>query len=157
MITAYYSAVLEQPVDTVWALVRDFNNYPVYIEGVTASAIEDGRRGDEVGAVRRFNYRGQWIRQRLLRHSDAQRLLSYAGLGPLAFPAGRLGGAPAPAGYEGTIRLHRIVHGERTFIEWPVTLEAAPGDAEPWHALFMLWIPEWIASLRRTLQLRSAQ
>ena len=30
--------------------------------GVTESLIEDGKRGDEVGAVRRFGYRDDWIR-----------------------------------------------------------------------------------------------
>ena len=55
---AYYSSVLDQPASEVWSLVRDFNNYPRYIKGVTESVIEDGRAGDEVGAVRRFHYGG---------------------------------------------------------------------------------------------------
>jgi len=42
--------VLDHPLDTVWSLIRDFNNYPAYIEGVTESLIEDDKRGDEVGA-----------------------------------------------------------------------------------------------------------
>lgn len=37
-------------METVWSLIRDFNNYPSYIDGVTESVIEDGKRGDEVGA-----------------------------------------------------------------------------------------------------------
>jgi hypothetical protein len=41
--------------------------------------------------------------------------------------------------------------GDRTFIEWPVILDAAPGEDEAWHELFMSWIPEWTDSLRRTL------
>ena len=32
MTKAYYSAVLDHPLDTVWALIRDFNNYPAYVE-----------------------------------------------------------------------------------------------------------------------------
>src|SRR5688572_2766666 len=68
MITAFYSSVLDHPLDRVWALVRDFNNYPRYIDGVIESMIEDDKRGDEVGAIRRFNYQGNWIRQRLVRH-----------------------------------------------------------------------------------------
>ena len=54
MTTAYYSTVLNHPLETVWALIRDFNNYPAYIEGVSESVIEDDRGGDEIGAVRRF-------------------------------------------------------------------------------------------------------
>jgi len=33
MTKAYYSAVLDYPIEAVWALIRDFNNYPVYIDG----------------------------------------------------------------------------------------------------------------------------
>jgi Polyketide cyclase / dehydrase and lipid transport len=153
MITAYYSTVLDHPVNTVWSLVRDFNNYPAYIEGVTESVIEDGRRGDEVGAVRRFCYRGNWIRQRLGGHSDKQRLLSYVGIDPLKFPAGLAAETPSPAVYEGALHLLRIVDGERTFIEWSVALDTVPEQADSWRTLLMSWIPEWIDSLRRTLEL----
>jgi hypothetical protein len=151
MVTAFYSSVLDHPVDRVWSLVRDFNNYPRYIDGVTESVIEDDKRGDEVGAVRRFNFQGNWIRQRLVRHSDEQRLLTYAGTEPFAFPPGASAKPPGPAGYEGTMQLRPIVDGDRTFIEWPVLLDTAPGEEEPWHALFMSWIPEWTDSLRRAL------
>ena len=54
MTTSYYSAVLDQPLETVWSLIRDFNNYPAYIDGVSESVIDDDRRVDEVGAVRHF-------------------------------------------------------------------------------------------------------
>lgn len=47
MTTARFSTVLDQPVETVWSLIRDFNNYPAYIEGVTESHIED-----DLGATR---------------------------------------------------------------------------------------------------------
>ena len=153
MITAYYSTVLDHPVDTVWSLIRDFDNYPAYIEGVTESVIEDGRRGDEVGAVRRFRYGGNWIRQRLGGHSDKQRLLSYIGIDPLKFPAGLVAETPSPALYEGAMHLLRVVDGERTFIEWSVALDTVPEQADSWRTLLMSWIPEWIDSLRRTLEL----
>lgn len=151
MITAYHSTVLDRPVEEVWSLVRDFNNYPAYIDGVTESVIEDDKRADEVGAVRRFNYGGRYIRQRLVDHSDQQRLLTYAGIEPFAYPGASRADAPSPIGYEGTIHLLPIVDGDRTFIEWPVVLRTAPCEEEPWHALFQSWIPEWTESLRRAL------
>ena len=43
MTTAYYSTVLNHPLETVWDLIRDFNNYPAYIEGVSESVIEDDK------------------------------------------------------------------------------------------------------------------
>src|SRR5580704_4901408 len=100
MITAYHSTVLDYPVDRVWSRIRDFNNYPAYIDGVTASVIEDNKRGDEVGAVRRFKYGDNWIRQRLSEHSDTQRTLTYRGIELFAFPAGRMDDPPAPIRYE---------------------------------------------------------
>jgi hypothetical protein len=76
---AYCSAVLNHPMETVWSLIRDFNNYPAHIDGVSESVIEDDKRGDVVGAVRRFCYLGNWVRQRLVGHSDEQHSLIYQG------------------------------------------------------------------------------
>jgi hypothetical protein len=156
MTTAYYSAVLEQPLETVWSLIRDFNNYPAYIEGVSESVIEDDRRGDEVGAVRRFCYLGNWVRQRLVGHSDQAHSLTYAGIEPLPFPSADGAEAVSPVHYEGTMHLIRIVEGNRTLIEWSVALDAAPQDAERWRTLFQSWIPEWTHSLARALVRRAA-
>ena len=150
MTTAYYSTVLDHPLDSVWSLIRDFNNYPAYIDGVSESVIEDERRGDEVGAVRRFCYLGNWVRQRLAAHSDTSHLLSYAGIEPLPFPSA-LAEARGPVRYEGTMRLYGIVEGNRTFIEWSVALDTEPQDAERWHQVFQSWIPDWTHSLARTL------
>ena len=126
MTTAYYSTVLNHPLETVWDLIRDFNNYPAYIEGVSESMIEDDRGGDEVGAVRRFCYLGNWIRQRLAGHSDEAHSLTYAGIDPLSFPAEATPAAPAPTRYEGMMHLLPVVEGNRTFIEWKVQLDTAP-------------------------------
>lgn len=155
MTTAYYSSVLDHSLETVWSLIRDFNNYPAYIEGVSESMIEDERRGDEVGAVRRFSYLGNWIRQRLAAHSDAKHLLIYAGIDPLPFPA-ELAEARSPVRYEGTMQLREIVEGNRTLIEWSVALDSEPQDAERWQQLFQSWIPDWTHSLKRTLARRDA-
>ena len=156
MTTAYYSTVLDHPLETVWSLIRDFNNYPVYIEGVSESVIEDEKRGDEVGAVRRFCYLGNWVRQRLVVHSDDAHLLTYAGIEPLPFPSAGTQEAVSPTAYAGTMQLARIVEGNRTFIEWSVVLESEPQDAARWQALFQSWIPDWTRSLARTLARNAA-
>jgi Polyketide cyclase / dehydrase and lipid transport len=111
MTTAYYSTVLNHPLETVWALIRDFNNYPAYIDGVSESEIEDNKDGDEVGAIRRFCYLGNWISQRLVGHSDEAHSLTYAGIDPLPFPTGLVPDAPAPTRYEGTMHLLPVVEG----------------------------------------------
>jgi hypothetical protein len=155
MTTAYYSTVLDHPLETVWSLIRDFNSYPDYIEGVSESVIEDDRGGDEVGAIRRFCYLGNWIRQRLAAHSDDAHSLTYAGIEPLPFPATDVPEAISPTAYQGTIHLIPITEGNRTFIEWSVALDTAPQDAERWHGLFQSWIPDWTNSLVRTLARRA--
>lgn len=154
MTTAYFSTVLDHPVDKVWSLLRDFNNYPVYIEGVTESVIEDGKPGDEVGAVRKFCYGGHWLRQRLIDHSDERLTFSYAGLERFAFPA-EADPQPSPVQYQGTIKLSPVVADGRTFIEWSVAFDSQPNDKSAWHGLLMTLIPEWTASLRRTLERRA--
>lgn len=148
---AYYSSVLNHPVDEVWSLIGDFNNYPRYIEGVTESVIEDDKCGDEVGAVRRFRYAGEWMRQRLAAHSDTDRSFTYAGMEQFHFPAKEGAGIPAPVDYEGTLRLAPIVDGDRTFVEWSVAFEGSPNEAAQWTALLLELIPQWVGSLRRTL------
>jgi len=149
--TECYSTVLDYPIEHVWSLIRDFNNYPAYIDGVSESVIEDGKRGDEVGAVRRFHYHDAWIRQRLSAHSDERRSLTYAGMDPFSYPRGRSPTRPAPVRYEGTMQLLPVVDGTRTFMEWSVAFDAATSDVEAWRSLLLELIPEWTQSLQRAL------
>jgi len=148
---AYFSSVLQHPADRVWQLVRDFNNYPRYIDGVTDSVIEDGKDGDEVGAVRRFCYAGFWLRQRLTAHSDTERSFSYAGLEAFPFPSPVPNGAPAAIDYAGTLRLTPIVDDNGTFIEWFVDFDCPSNDVEPWRTELNKLIPQWVGSLRQVL------
>jgi hypothetical protein len=154
MTTAYYSTVLDHPVEQVWSLIRDFNNYPVYIEGVTENVIEDHKRGDEIGAVRRFCYAGNWIRQRLCDHSDENRSLTYLGLDPFEYPGPTARDTrPAPIRYSGTINVLPVVADGRTFIQWSVSFHASQEqEREAWHRILMLLIPDWTHSLKRTLE-----
>ncbi|MBO0851623.1 MAG: SRPBCC family protein, partial [Pseudonocardia sp.] len=50
----YASGVVPAPADEVWGVVRDFNGLPSWLPGITASEIEGGGSGTEVGAVRRL-------------------------------------------------------------------------------------------------------
>jgi hypothetical protein len=148
---AYYNSVLNKPADLVWSLVRDFNNYPNYIDGVTQSVIEDDKRGDEIGAVRRFCYRGTWLRQSLTGHSDSKLSFSYSGMEPFEFPAQGSTPAPAAIDYRGTLRLAPIIDGDRTLIEWFVDFNCQPVDLPQWNDLLMALIPQWVESLRRAV------
>jgi hypothetical protein len=73
----YYSTVFERPADEIWKIIRDFNNYSVWVGGAGESRIEDGKSGETVGAVRNVLYQGQRIRQRLVAQSDVERSQTY--------------------------------------------------------------------------------
>ena len=77
MAKSYYSTVFVQSADIIWCIVRDFNAYPVWVDGASASEIENGKSGNTVGAVRRVLYYGRTIRQRLLGQSDVERAQTY--------------------------------------------------------------------------------
>lgn len=74
---SYYSTIFDQPAEAVWALIRDFNNYPLWVDGAGESEIEAGKSGDSVGAVRNVLYRGLRRRQRLVALSDVDRSQTY--------------------------------------------------------------------------------
>lgn len=145
---AYYSSTLPQTVTDVWAMVRDFNNYPRYIDGVDVSVVEDAKAGDAVGAIRRFRYEGAWIRQRLLALSDVDRVLTYAGLDPFPFPPQADDRPqPAPVEYQASIQLTPVVDGDRTLVEWWLTFECPPMDTERWTSVLVEAIAHWVESL----------
>jgi ribosome-associated toxin RatA of RatAB toxin-antitoxin module len=58
----YYSTVIDQPADRLSSLIRDFNSYPVWVEGISESHIEQGKSGDAVGAIRNFDNGGSRTR-----------------------------------------------------------------------------------------------
>ena len=77
MARSYYSTIFEQSADEVWSVIRDFNNYPVWVDGAGESEIEAGKSGDSVGAVRNLLYNGVRRRQKLLALSDTERSQTY--------------------------------------------------------------------------------
>ena len=110
MHSAYYSSVLPHPVDYVWGVVRDFNSYPRWVDGAAESFIENDKRGDKVGAVRRFCYDGAWVRQWLTSHSDTERSFGYVGMEPFPFPAQDSLDAPGAVEYAGCYSLGSAPH-----------------------------------------------
>ena len=108
MAKAYYSTIFAQPADAVWRVIRDFNNYPVWVEGAGESVIEDGRSGDAVGAVRNVLYNDTRRRQQLLALSDVERTQVYAFAGEIPLPV---------RNFQATIRVTPVVDGDRAFVE----------------------------------------
>ncbi len=72
------SAIIDAPVDRLWAVLRDFNGHDQYHPIVAESTIERGHPSDQVGCVRRFTLRdGSELRERLLALSDLEMTYSY--------------------------------------------------------------------------------
>jgi hypothetical protein len=139
MARSYYSTVLQQTADQVWAVVRDFNNYTVWIPDATESHIEDGKSGDAVGAVRDVRVGDHRIRQRLLAHSDRDRFITYEFCDPIPYPV---------RNYQATIRVTPITDGNRAFVEWWASFDCAADEYDHWTTFYERSFAGWLASLR---------
>lgn len=139
MAKAYYSMVLDHPADAVWAHIRSFGAYAW--SGVSGeTVIEDGKSGDQVGAIRRVATSGGEIRQRLLAFSDINRSYSYEFVGPASIPV---------SDYQATIRVVPVVEGDRAFVEWWATFDCRAGEVPRWrHQLQHDGFARWLSSLR---------
>jgi hypothetical protein len=85
MAKAYYSTVLDHAADKVWSVIRPFDHY-AWAGVVAETIIEDGRKGDQVGSVRRVTVGDKTLRQILVAHSDAERSYSYGFASEPPFP-----------------------------------------------------------------------
>lgn len=142
MAESYYGTVFEEPAGRVWSVIRDFNNYPVWVGGAGESAIEAGKTGDTVGAVRNVLYNGNRRRRKLLALSDAERtqIYEFAGASPLPVE-----------NFQATIRVTPIVDGDRAFLEWWATFDCDAAQREERVAFFRDAFAGWVESLRRYL------
>ncbi|GAA5156703.1 SRPBCC family protein [Pseudonocardia eucalypti] len=106
----YASGVVPASADEVWALVRDFNGLPSWLPAITASEIEGGGSGMEVGSVRRLSLgdAGQ-VAERLLTLDDDDRSYTYEFTDAGPFPV---------RSYKSTIRIAPITSTGQAFVEW---------------------------------------
>lgn len=126
MAEALASTIIDAPVETVWAVLRDFNGMPGWNPGVRDSMIEDGRDADSVGCIRAFHLAdGTFVRERLLELDDSRYRLRYNFETP-AFPV---------ANYLATLELIPVTNGNVTFVRWHASFDEAPEDAGHFSAL----------------------
>lgn len=119
MARAYASTILDAPIETVWATIRDFNGLPLWHPAIARSEIEDGLDADVVGCVRRFWLQdGTMVRERLLHLDDRFTSFSYNFETP-AFPV---------ENYRARVRLLPVTKTDQTFAEWEATFDEAPQD-----------------------------
>ena len=148
MAKAYYSTVFEQPAADIWEIVRDFNNYTVWVGGAGESRIEDGKSGDTVGAVRNVLYQERRVRQRLLALSDVERSQTYEFCGPPSLPM---------SGFQATLRITPIVDGDRAFVEWWATFDCEAGRNEELTGTLRGWFAKWLESLRAAVSRQGSE
>src|SRR5260370_217624 len=78
MVEIRRSTIIEAPIESVWATLRDFNGHERWHPAVAASVIEEGAAGDAIGAVRNFRLAdGARIREQLLALSDIETSFTY--------------------------------------------------------------------------------
>ena len=112
------SAVIDAPIDAVWALLRDFNSHARWHPAIAESEIEHYLPPDAVGCVRRFALRdGGGLREQLLALSDRERTLRYC----------ILSGTIPLRDYVATIRLREVTGSRRTFWTWESRFVTPPG------------------------------
>ena len=121
MIRVRRSAVVDAPIERVWAVLRDFNSHSAWHPAVGPSAIERGETADQVGCVRDFTLKdGNHIREQLLALSDRDHVSTYCILD-----------ATLPMrNYVATVQLKRVTDGDRTFWHWESRFTTKPEDAK---------------------------
>ena len=129
MAKSYYSTVIDKPVDQVWSVARDFDGLGTWnAEMVPSCEIEDGKSGDQVGAIRNFTLaNGAQLREQLLSHSDVDRSYSYD------FQKHPFEGVE---NYLATIRVTPVTDGDKSFVEWWTTFDCAPDQLDHWQGFF---------------------
>jgi NADPH2:quinone reductase len=120
------SAVIDAPVERVWAVLRDFNSHSAWHPAVGDSRIERDEPSDQVGCVRNFFLKdGNHIREQLLALSDRDYVSTYCILD-----------ATLPMkNYVATVQLKRITDGERTFWHWESTFDVPKGREREFEQL----------------------
>jgi hypothetical protein len=140
MARSFYSVVLDHSADTVWSFIRSFGDY-AWAGVESETIIEDGKAGDQVGAVRRVQIGERVIRQQLLAHSDVKRSYTYAFL------------EPAPVrNYQATIRIVPVVETGQAFVQWWATFDCPEDALDHWTRFFAHeGFAVWLGSLRRIM------
>lgn len=112
------SAIIDAPIERVWAVLRDFNSHDQWHSAIAASHIEGGERSDQVGCVRSFTLKdGNRIREQLLTLSDREHKSTYC-IVEATLPLQR---------YVATVTLSRVTDGNRTFWHWASSFATPPG------------------------------
>ena len=116
--TVYISDVIDAPIESVWEVMRDYNDMPSYHPGIKKSVIENNLPSDQVGCTRRLTLGEGYVREVLLCLDDRNYVFTYE----------IIEGTLPVRGYVAGVRLHRVTEGNRTFGEWWADFEVVGAD-----------------------------
>lgn len=126
MIKVTRTAVIDAPIERVWALIRDFNGHDHWHPAVAYSEIENGEAPDQLGCVRNFQMKdGGRIREQLLSLSDRDHSFTYC----------ILDATVALKRYVATCTLKPVTDGNRTYWWWQSTFYTPKGQERELAAL----------------------
>lgn len=112
------SAIIDAPIERVWAVLRDFNSHDQWHSAIADSHIEGGERSDQVGCVRNFRLKdGNHLREQLLTLSDSEHKSTYC-IVEASLPLQR---------YVATVTLKPVTDGNRTFWHWESSFATPAG------------------------------
>jgi NADPH2:quinone reductase len=114
------SAIIAEPIERVWAALRDFGGHSRWHPDMSHSQVENGLDGDVVGCVRRCRIGEQTeLREQLVQHSDLHHLCSYAVLD-----------SPLPlVDHLTTLRLRPVTDSGQTFLHWSAEFRTSKSRA----------------------------
>jgi NADPH:quinone reductase len=119
MIKVTRTAIIDAPIDRVWALLRDFNGHDHWHPAVAHSVIENDEPADQLGCIRSFSMKeGGAIREQLLSLSDKDYSFTYCIL-DASLPLMR---------YVATCTLKPVTDGSRTYWWWQSTFDTPKGQ-----------------------------
>ncbi len=119
MIKVTRTAIIDEPIERVWALIRDFNGHDHWHPAVAYYQIERNEPADQIGSVRDFQMQdGGRVREQLLSLSDQEHSFTYCIL-DATMPLKR---------YVATCTLKRVTDGNQTYWWWQSTFETPKGS-----------------------------
>ncbi|MFP8954591.1 SRPBCC family protein (plasmid) [Natrialbaceae archaeon A-arb3/5] len=114
------SRVIPGSVDDVWEEIRDFGSFDEWHPAIENCTIDDGKAGDQTGAVRDFDAPGKTVREELVAHSDTEHSYQYT----------ILAGAGNKTNYLSELRLVPITESDQTLAVWEGYFDVDDGDLE---------------------------
>ena len=125
--TAYVSAVINAPIEAVWALNDDFVAIARWMNLITSARMRDGRPATEIGAIRELDIQGGIsVAERLVALDPETHSCTYEFVS-----------SPFPVeGYRATLSFKPITMTNQTFGEWRGHWQVSDAHRETSHKTF---------------------